>query len=49
MYIKITNHNTFGVKKLKKVIDCKELTLFNIFGFGFWIVKNGAKWEVKNV
>ena len=43
--IKITGYNTFGVKRFTKVADCKELKLYNIFGFGFWIIKNGATFQ----
>lgn len=39
MKIKITNHKTFGKKALAKVIHDNKLILFNVFGFGFWIIK----------
>lgn len=39
MKIKITGHKTFGVKQFKKVAATKELTLYNIYGFGFWIIR----------
>lgn len=41
--LKITGFKTFGVKKLAKVVDNEELKIFNVFGFGFWIIKGGCK------
>ena len=37
--VKITGFKTFGVKKLAKVVDSEELKIFNVFGFGLWIIK----------
>ena len=45
MRFKITGFKTFGVKKFLKVADTKELTLYNVFGFGLWFIKNGYEWK----
>ena len=38
--IEITGFKTFGVKKARRVVKDKRLTLYNIFGFGLWIYYN---------
>jgi hypothetical protein len=43
MKVKLTGYTTFGVKKFMKIADTKNLTLFNLFGFGLWILRNGAE------
>lgn len=42
--LRISGFKTFGVKRLRVVANTKELFLLNLFGFGIWIIKNGAPW-----
>lgn len=38
--IEITGYHTFGIKNFKKICEDERLTLYNVFGFGLWIIKN---------
>lgn len=41
--IKITGFKTFGKKALATVANSRDLKLFNIFGFGLWIIRKERK------
>lgn len=38
--LRITPYKTFRVKKIKVIINDRDLLLVNVLGFGFWVLKS---------
>lgn len=41
--IYITPHNTFGVKQIKRIASDEHFALYNVGGFGLWIIKDARR------